>query len=361
MFYHLLYPLYKYLFIFNVFQYITFRTGGAILTALFFSFLFGPIVIKRLKSLNINEEIRVDGPSSHNIKSGTPSMGGLIILFSLVISTLLWARLDNRFIIIILISTLLLSGLGFWDDYIKIKKKKKKGISPEIKILIQMLIALALGCYLYFYPPNSNYSSHLTFPFLKNFFINFGGLYILLVIFIVVGSSNAVNLTDGLDGLAIGCIVISAMTYGLIAYLVGNVKFSSYLFLIPVKGAGELTVFLGALVGAGLGFLWFNSHPAEIFMGDTGSLFLGGVIGITSILVKHEILLLIIGGVFVLEALSVLLQVFSYQYFGKRIFKMTPIHHHFELKGIPESKVVIRFWIFAIILSLIALSTLKLR
>ncbi len=288
-------------------------------------------------------------------------MGGLIILVSLVISTFLWARLDNRFTIIILLSTLWLGLLGFLDDYLKLIKKRSRGLMARHKLLGQSILALIIVIYLFYYPANSEYVTQLNIPYLKDFFINFGLLYVFFAILLVVGSSNAVNLTDGLDGLAVGSILIVAMTYALMAYLSGHAKFSGYLGIVPVSGAGELSIFLSSMAGAGLGFLWFNSYPAEVFMGDTGSLFLGGTIGIVALLIKQELLLVIVGGVFVVEALSVILQVASFKLRGKRVLKMAPLHHHFELIGWSEPKVVIRFWIVGIILALIALSALKLR
>ncbi len=361
MLYYLLYPLHKYFFGFNVFQYITFRAGGAILTALLISFFITPSIIRKLKKLHIEQQIRDDGPSSHLSKVGTPSMGGLIILLTLVSSTLLWARLDNRFIILALFTTVWLGILGFLDDYLKIIRKHSKGLSAPAKLLGQIILGLIIAVYLYSDPLNLEYATKLNIPYIKNAFLDLGLFYIPFVILVIIGSSNAVNLTDGLDGLAIGSLIIAAITYAGIAYLVGNVKFSAYLRLIPVSGSGELTVFLSAMVGAGLGFLWFNSFPAEVFMGDTGSLFLGGAIGLVAVFIKHELLLMVVGGIFVVEALSVILQVGSFKLKGKRIFRMAPLHHHFELKSMPEPKIVIRFWIVAIILSLIALSSLKLR
>lgn len=288
-------------------------------------------------------------------------MGGLIILVSLVISTFLWARLDNRFTIIILLSTLWLGLLGFIDDYLKLIKKRSRGLMARYKLFGQSILALIIVIYLFYYPANSEYVTQLNIPYLKDFFINFGLLYVFFAILLVVGSSNAVNLTDGLDGLAVGSILIVAMTYALMAYLSGHAKFSGYLGIVPVSGAGELSIFLSSMAGAGLGFLWFNSYPAEVFMGDTGSLFLGGTIGIVALLIKQELLLVIVGGIFVVEALSVILQVASFKLRGKRVLKMAPLHHHFELIGWSEPKVVIRFWIVGIILALIALSALKLR
>jgi len=311
--------------------------------------------------LDIGQQIREDGPPGHMKKAGTPTMGGLIILISLSVSTFLWARLDNRFTIIILISTIWLGLLGFLDDYIKLVKRRSRGLMAKYKLLGQSVLAIVIAIYLYYYPANPGYATRLNVPYLKDFFINLGSLYALFSILLIVGSSNAVNLTDGLDGLAIGSILIAAMTYALMAYLAGHAQFSTYLRIIPVPGAGELSVFLGSMAGAGLGFLWFNSYPAEVFMGDTGSLFLGGTIGIIALFIKQELLLVIVGGIFVVEAVSVILQVASFKLRGKRVLKMAPLHHHFELAGWSEPKVVIRFWIIGIILALIALSALKLR
>jgi len=361
MFYHLFYPLHNYFFPFNVFKYITFRAGGAIFTSLLLTLFFAPIVIRKLKQFHIGQQIREDGPSTHIKKAGTPTMGGLIILISLLLSTFLWARLDNRFTIIILFSTLWLGLLGFLDDYIKLVKRQSRGLTARYKLIGQSILALVVVLYLYYHPVNPRFATQLNIPYLKDFFINLGWVYIIFAILLIVGSSNAVNLTDGLDGLAVGSILIAAMTYALMAYLAGHAQFSSYLRIVPVPGAGELSIFLGSMAGAGLGFLWFNSYPAEVFMGDTGSLFLGGTIGIIALFIKQELLLVIVGGIFVVESLSVILQVASFKLRGKRILKMAPLHHHFELVGWSEPKVVIRFWIVGIILALIALSALKLR
>ncbi len=331
------------------------------MTSLLLVFIISPYVIAKLKRLRIGQHIRDDGPLSHLVKAGTPTMGGVIIFFSLVISTLLWARLDNRFIVILLLTTVWLGTLGFLDDYIKLLRKNPRGLSVSYKLLFQIILALIIGGYLYLYPAHPSYATSINIPYFKDMFIDIGWLYIVLMMLIIVGASNAVNLTDGLDGLAIGTIICSAVTYSIFAYLVGHSKFASYLKLIPVAGGGELTVFLMAMIGAGLGFLWFNSYPAEVFMGDTGSLFLGGTIGVVAIIVKHELLLILVGGIFVFESLSVIIQVTSFKWRGKRIFKMAPLHHHFELKGWAEPKVVIRFWIISMILSLIALSSLKIR
>ena len=347
----------------NVFSYITFRVGGAIITALFFTWYFAPRFIAYLKRKQMTQVIREDGPSTHQAKSGTPTMGGVIILFTMLFSTLLWARLDNRFIWISILTVVYLGAIGFIDDYIKWKGTggRAKGLTPAYKLAAQMLFALAVITYMYVNPPNPEYLTKINVPYLKSYFINLGIWYVFFAVIIIVGSSNAVNLTDGLDGLAIGSLIISALSYAVFAYVAGNARFSTYLKVIPVAGAGELAVFLSSMIGAGLGFLWYNSYPAEIFMGDTGSLFLGGALGVVSVIVKQELILIIVGGLFVAEASSVLLQVYSFRTRGKRIFKMAPLHHHFELSGWQEPKVTVRFWIVSIVLALIALSSLKLR
>ncbi len=361
MFYHIFYPLREVFSPLNLFQYITFRSAGAILTSLVISFLLGPALIAYLKNLKIGQTIRTDGPPTHLAKSGTPTMGGLLILISLLISTLLWARLDNRFILIMIASMVWLGLLGFLDDYLKLVKKNPKGLQSQKKFLGQCALALTVAVYLWLNPSSSEYASKINIPFLKDVFIDLNLGYMLFVMIVIVGSSNGVNLTDGLDGLAIGNLIIAAMTLSLFAYFSGNIKIAHYLRVIPVSGSGELSVFLAALVGSGLGFLWFNSYPAQVFMGDTGSLFLGGALGLVAVFIKQEIILLIIGGVFVMETVLVILQVYSFRRFGKRIFKMAPIHHHFELCNWAEPKVTVRFWIIGIILALIALSSLKLR
>lgn len=360
MFYYLYY-LSDYFSPLNVFQYITFRAGGALFTALCISILSGPFLINKLKDLKIKQTIRQDGPPSHLVKAGTPTMGGVLILASLLISTILWARLENRFIWILIVSSAYLGILGFMDDYLKLVKKHSSGMSASKKILYLSIMAIAVAGYVYIFPPNSQYVTSLNIPYLKGTFLNVGIIYIFFSYFIIMSSSNAVNLSDGLDGLAVGAIIFSGLTYVVFSYMAGNVKFSGYLKIIYVPGAGEITIFLTAMIGACLGFLWFNCHPAEIFMGDTGSLFLGGSIGIVSILVKQELILIVAGGVFVVEALSVLLQVGSFRLRKKRIFKMAPLHHHYELSGYTETKVVVRFWIISIILALFALSSLKIR
>lgn len=346
----------------NVFQYITFRTGAAFLTSLLIVLLWGDWFIRLVKRWEVTQTVRDYGPQSHLTKSGTPTMGGLLILFALVLSTVLWSRMDNRFILLTLFSAIYLGALGFWDDYQKlILKQSDKGLSQTTKMAFQFLWALIVIGYLYINPPNDAFRDLIQVPYLKETFINFGVFIILFGILVVIGASNAVNLTDGLDGLAGGTLVMSSLSFGLFAYLAGNAKLSSYLRLVPVSGAGELTIFLGAMAGACLGFLWFNGYPASIFMGDTGSLFLGGTIGLTAVTLKQELILVIVGGVFVAEVLSVIIQVVSFRTFGRRVFKMSPLHHHFELLGWPETKVTLRFWIVAVVLSLIAMTSLKLR
>ncbi len=347
----------------NLLSYITFRAGGAILTALVLMLFLCPLFIAWIKKFQWTQVIRQEGPKSHHIKSGTPTMGGLLILAVTIFSTLLWARWDNRFIWISLGSSLYLGMVGFLDDFLKWKDRLKypKGLSPGGKLTAQMILAIFVVSYLYFSPPNWEYITRVNVPYLKNFFLNLKFWYLGFAILIIVGSSNAVNLTDGLDGLAIGSLIISSLTYAIFAYLAGHSKFSQYLGIVPVNGAGELTVFLASIVGAGLGFLWYNSYPAEIFMGDTGSLFLGGILGITAVIIKQELILIVVGGLFLAEVLSVLIQVYSFKYLKKRVFRMAPLHHHFELLGWQESKVTARFWIISIVLSLLALSSLKIR
>ena len=360
----MLYYLYYYRFLFsplNVFQYITFRTGGAIVTSFLLTVFGGIVLLKELRQYRISQVVRPDGPPTHLAKSGTPTMGGILILWSLIMTTVLWARLDNRFVIATLIGTGWLGFWGFMDDYQKLIKNNPAGLLATVKIIAQLILGLALGIYLWLYPANPQYAGRINIPYLKECYLNLGSFYILLVVLVIVGSSNAVNLTDGLDGLAIGNLIIAGATYAIFVYLAGHARFSQYLRIIPVPGVGELTIFLAAMVGAGLGFLWYNSHPAEVFMGDTGSLFLGGSLGMIALFVRQELLLIIIGGIFVIEALSVLLQVYSFRHYKRRIFRMAPLHHHFELQGLAEPKVVVRFWIVGIILALLALGSLKLR
>lgn len=362
MFYNLLFPLSEYFSIFNIFQYITIRSIFAAVTAFIFSLVLYPIAIKKLRSMQFSETIREDGPQSHAVKQGTPTMGGIVILITVLLTTLLWAKVNNPYIISMILATSILGVIGFIDDYIK-NKKSKDGLSGKLKILGQ--IVAGAGAVLVLYMSDSIDSTTITqssIPFLKNFILDYGWMFIPFTIFVVVGSSNAVNLTDGLDGLSIGLITISFSGLAIIAYSTGNVNFASYLHMTYLPGSGELTIFASAVIGSGLGFLWFNAHPAKIFMGDTGSLPLGGAFGLMGILLKHEFILVILGGIFVVEALSVILQVGSYKLRnGKRIFKMAPIHHHFELSGWHENSVVVRFWIVGIVLLIITLSILKVQ
>src|ERR1019366_2316079 len=346
----------------NVFRYLTFRTGGAPATGALFVFLFGPWIIDHLRlRQGKGQPIRSDGPQSHLVtKIGTPTMGGLMILSGLVVSTLLWANPLNPYVLIVLAVTLGFGFVGFYDDYLKVTKQSHSGFAGRIRLAIEALIALA-ACYALVRVGRDPFSSSLVIPFFKDVVLNFGWYFLLFGAFIIVGAGNAVNLTDGLDGLAIVPVMIATACFGLIAYLVGNVIFANYLQLQHVAGAGELLVFCGALVGASLGFLWFNAPPAMVFMGDTGSLSVGAALGSVSIITKHEIVLAIIGGLFVLETVSVIVQVGSFKMTGKRVFRMAPLHHHFEKQGWSEPTVVIRFWIIAAVLALIGLSTLKLR
>ena len=346
----------------NVFQYQTFRIGGAIVTALVASLALGPSMIAGLKRFKIGQVQRTDGPQSHLSKQGTPTMGGLLIFAAVVVSTLLWMRPDVDFMWLMLGVTVALTAVGFWDDYLKLIKKDPRGASSRMKFAVQIATGLGVAAFLAIDPPNARFATHLNVPYLKEVYLNLGPLYYVLVVFAVVGSSNAVNLTDGLDGLAAGSVMFCALTYAVFAYMSGNAKFAAYLRIIHVPEAGEIAVYLGSIVGACLGFLWYNAYPAEVFMGDTSSLFLGGAIGAAALIVKQELLLPIVGGVFVLETVSVIIQMAVYKLRkGKRFFKMAPIHHHFELSGIAEPKVTVRFWILSIILMLAALASLKIR
>ncbi len=346
----------------NIFQYISFRTGGAVVTAFLLSLFIGPKIIEKLRSYKIQQIQRQSGPATHLSKSGTPTMGGLLILITLCVSVLLWARPDNRFIWLLMWTTGLLAFVGILDDYTKLVKKNPAGAPSSLKLVVQMFAAITVVGYLTIYPPNEDFTTAVYAPYTKGLIWDLSFLYMALSMFLIVGASNAVNLTDGQDGLAAGNMIFCALTYAVFAYVAGNMKFAEYLKIIPVEGAGEITVFLGALVGSCLGFLWFNSYPAQVFMGDTSSLFLGGIIGVSAICIKQELILPIVGGVFVVETVSVVLQMASYKFRGgKRIFRMAPLHHHFELSGIAEPKVTIRFWIAGIILMLFSLASLKVR
>jgi phospho-N-acetylmuramoyl-pentapeptide-transferase len=348
----------KYHIVFNVFRYITFRTAMALVTALILSLCLGPWMIRKLRERQIGETIRSDGPERHRTKAGTPTMGGLLIVGSLAVSVLLWGNLGNRLVWIALLVTLALAAIGAYDDWLKLRTGRPLKIRE--KFGAQLVVGLALGVYLHVVP-TEGVTAQLSVPFVKDWVPDLGVAYVFFVALLVVGASNAVNLTDGLDGLAMGPVIVAALALGVLAYLAGHARLSEYLYILKVKGAGELTVFCGALMGASIGFLWFNAHPAEVFMGDAGSLALGGAIGTLAILSKSELLLPFIGGLFVIEAGSVILQVASFRLTGRRVFRMAPLHHHFELMGWPESKVVIRFWILALLLALLALTTLKLR
>jgi len=358
MLYHLLYPLHASYSFFNVFRYITFRTIYAAITALLICFVIGPWLIRVLGERQIGQTIRRDGPESHIAKEGTPTMGGLLIVVSVVVPTLLWASLASPYIWIAVMVTVGFGAIGFVDDYKKVIRKDTKGLSPRKKLAAQFALASMAAALIYM---DIGIKDTVNIPFFKNLRPSLGPLYIPFIVLVIVGASNAVNLTDGLDGLATGPSIIAAGTYMVFAYLAGNVKIASYLQIQYVPGVGELTIFCGALAGAGLGFLWFNAYPAQVFMGDTGSLALGGALGVVAVMVKQEIVLALVGGVFVVEALSVIFQVTSYKTRRKRIFRMAPIHHHFELQGWAEPKIIVRFWIISIILALLAISTLKIR
>ncbi len=362
MLYHLLYPLSSTISGFNLFKYITFRTAGATVTAIIICMLLGPFFIRLLKKHQLKETIRTEGPQSHQAKAGTPTMGGLIIFAGIMIPTLLWADLTNFYVLLVMLVTSCLALIGFMDDYLKAVKKQKKGLIARKKLIGQIIIGLLFGSLLVFWGPDSVYDGSTNIPFFKNYVLVLSVMYIPWITMVLTSSSNAVNLTDGLDGLAIGLCALAFLTFGSIAYVSGRVDFSSYLQIDYLPGTGELSVFCGAALGAAIGFLWFNTHPAEVFMGDTGSLSLGGALGAIAILLKKELLLVIVGGVFVIEALSVIIQILSYRYRGqKRVFKMAPLHHHFELSGWAESKVVVRFWILGVLCALLTLATLKVR
>jgi phospho-N-acetylmuramoyl-pentapeptide-transferase len=357
--YHLLYPLRTVFGGFNVFRYITFRTIFAILTALIISMVVGGWFIRKLREMQIGQYIREDGPQSHHNKSGTPTMGGLMIIFATLIATALWAELNNAYIWLLALVTLSFGLIGFLDDYLKVIKKQNRGLSGRAKLVSQTLVALVPAVWFYI---NPGFNTTLTIPFFKQLQPNLGIWFIPFAVFVIVGTANAVNLTDGLDGLAIGPVTIAAVFYMIFCYLAGNIKIAAYLQISYVRGVGELSIYLGALVGAGVGFLWFNAYPAQVFMGDVGALALGAALGTVALAAKQEVLLAIVGGLFVVEALSVILQVSFFKVSnGRRIFRMAPLHHHFELKGWPEPKVIVRFWIIAIILGLLSLSALKLR
>lgn len=361
MFYHLFYPLSSEYSFLNVFRYITFRSAYAGLTALGMCLVFGPKVIQMLQKYQIKEKIREDGPQSHLVKSGTPTMGGLLILLATLLSTLLWANLLNAYVWLVILAAVGFGLIGLCDDLSKLKTGK--GLTARVKIIYQVVLSLVIAIYLvYLEPGRSEYATLLNVPFLKDFQPDLGWAYLLLIVITIVGTSNAVNLTDGLDGLAIGPIIIATFTFTGIVYICGHFNFAEYLMIQHVKGASELAVLSSAVVGASLGFLWFNAYPAQMFMGDVGSLSLGGSLGTIAAISKQELLLLLVGGIFVIEALSVIIQVGYFKYSGgRRIFRMAPLHHHFEHLGWEEPKVIVRFWIIAVVLAMIGLSTLKLR
>ena len=376
MLYYLLYHvLQKYFSPFNVFRYITVRTVYASLTAMFLALVFGPWLIRKLRELQIGQYIREEGPQNHQKKAGTPTMGGVLIVLSTLVPSILWADLTNKFVLLTIFSLLAFAVIGFIDDYAKVSQKRNLGLTAKRKIYFQVFASLVVAIALLILATSSAYSTQFVFPFLKRFRPDLvihsllrGHLwplaflpFLVATAIVIVGSSNAVNLTDGLDGLAIGCTVIAAGALTVLTYVSSNFRWATYLEIQYIPGVGELTVFCGALVGASLGFLWYNAHPAEIFMGDVGSLSLGGTLGTIAVIIKQEILLFFVGGIFVIEALSVILQVGSFKLRGKRIFRMAPIHHHFELLGWSESKVIVRFWIAALVFALFALTTLKLR
>jgi phospho-N-acetylmuramoyl-pentapeptide-transferase len=361
MLYWLLFPLAGRVPAFNVFRYITFRTAMAAVTALALSLVLGPATIRMLKRFQVKQSIREEGPKTHLAKAGTPTMGGLLILFSVIAATFLWMDLPNRFVWIAMGALAGLGAVGFADDWVKVTKRRSLGLTGRGKLLPQFLMALAVGYAIEHWAGHGVFSSVVTFPFLKKLLVDLGIFYIPFVAVVLVGSSNAVNLTDGLDGLAIGAVGIAGATYGVLAYVTGNAVAARYLQIPYIPQSGELAVFCGALVGASLGFLWFNCHPAEMIMGDVGALSLGAAIAAVAVMTKQEVLLAIVGGLFVLEALSVIIQVASFKLTGKRVFKMAPLHHHFELLGWAESRVIIRFWILALLFAVLGLSTLKLR
>jgi len=363
MLYYFLYPLREYWTFFNIFKYITFRAAFSSITAFLIVVLFAPPIIRRLKALKIGENVRgkesLNSYDLHKHKQGTPTMGGILILIGIFLSTILWADLANSYLLLALLVTFWLGGIGFLDDYKKLKNKSgKRGLSKKTKLLAQFIIGLVIALFLYWNPKSSTI---IEIPFFKNLAINLGIFYIVFVIFVITACSNAVNITDGLDGLATGCIVMTAIAYTVFSYVTGHVRFAEYLGIYYLPEAAELTIFCAAIAGAGLGFLWYNTFPASIFMGDTGALSLGGAIGTIALFIKKEIILLLVGGIFVVEALSVLMQIISFRSTGKRIFKIAPLHHHFEVSGWAEPKVTVRFWIVAIILVLLSLATLKLR
>jgi phospho-N-acetylmuramoyl-pentapeptide-transferase len=360
MLYYLLYGLSERFTPFNVFRYITFRTSLAVVTAAAITFLMAPWVIRSLKRMNLKQNVRDDGPQTHMGKQGTPTMGGILIIASIVVTVLMWGNLSNKYIWIMLLSIMSYGLIGFIDDYLKVSKANPKGLSARYKFGFQIAVAAAISVFLYLTPADQ-YATKLIMPFFKQLLFDLGVFYVPFAVLVIVGSSNAVNLTDGVDGLAIGLVGIAVLANGALVYIAGHAGLAKYLQVIYMQDVGELTVFCGAMFGASLGFLWYNTYPAEVFMGDVGSLGLGGALGTLAVITKHEIVLAVVGGIFVIETMSVILQVASFKMTGKRIFRMAPIHHHFELKGWTEPKTVVRFWIMGIILALLSLSTIKLR
>ncbi len=366
MFYHLLYRLHEFVPAFRIFRYITFRTAYATITALLISFIFGPMIIRKLREFNLGQKIRQEGPQSHQVKAGTPTMGGLLILLAMIVPSLLWGDLTNRYMQLALVTTIVLGGTGLLDDYLHVVRGKKAGLQGRYKLVAQYGIGLLVGWVLFaspWSPYPASVATTTNVPFIKwqKGVVDLGIFYIVFASTVIAGASNAVNLTDGLDGLASGLVALAGMTLGAMCYVSGNLKFAGYLNIPYLPGAGELTIFAGTLVGASLGFLWYNCPKAEVFMGDVGSLALGGALGVLAVLIKREVLLAIVGGMFVAEAASVMLQVASFKLTGKRIFRMSPLHHHFEEGGWSETKVVVRFWIVGALLALVSLSTLKLQ
>ena len=360
MLYSLLYSLHDWFSPLNVFRYITFRTSLAVLSAMVFALILGPWIIKRMKRLSMTQQIRDDGPKSHIDKAGTPTMGGLLIILCILLSIFMWGDLKNMYVWVMIISLVGFGGIGLFDDYLKIVRNNHKGLMVYQKFGLQIALALLIGIFLYMNPKDP-YADVLSVPFFKKWLFDFGWFYIPFSVIVIVGSSNAVNLTDGIDGLAIGLVAVAVLANSVLVYISGHKGLAQYLQVLYLPGTGELTVFCGAMLGASLGFLWYNAYPADIFMGDVGSLGLGGSLGTLAIITKHEIVLAVVGGIFVIETISVMLQVASFKLTGKRVFKMAPIHHHFELKGWPEPKVIVRFWIVGIMLALLSLATLKVR
>ena len=360
MLYNLLYSFQDWFSPLNVFRYITFRTSLAVLTALFFSMVLGPWIIGKLRRLSVTQQIREDGPKAHRGKAGTPTMGGILIILCILIAILMWGDLKNMYIWALIVSLVGFGGIGLLDDYLKIVRKNHRGLRAYQKFGMQIILALLIGIFLYI-NPRDPYADVLSIPFFKKWLIDLGLVYIPFSVLVIVGSSNAVNLTDGIDGLAIGLVAVAVLANGALVYISGHKGLAQYLQVLFLPGTGELTVFCGAMFGAALGFLWFNAYPADVFMGDVGSLGLGGTLGTLAVITKHEIVLAVVGGIFVIETISVIMQVASFKVTGRRVFRMAPIHHHFELKGWPEPKVIVRFWIVGIVLALLSLATLKVR